>query len=59
MNWGVGHRYSSDPALLWHRLAAVAPFQPLAWELPYDIEAALKNAHKKKSKINHKDYVLR
>ena len=33
----VGHRYSSDPMLLWLwcSLAAVAPVQPLAWELPY------------------------
>ena len=33
----VGRRHSSDLALqwLWCRLAAVAPIQPLAWELPY------------------------
>ena len=34
---GVGRRHGLDPALLWLwcRLAAVAPIQPLAWELPY------------------------
>ena len=33
---GVGRRQGSDLALLWlwHRPAAVAPIQPLAWELP-------------------------
>ena len=37
MNCGVGHRHGSDPTLLWlwHRSAAVAPVQPLAWEPPY------------------------
>ena len=34
MSCGVGHRCSSDPALLWlwHRPAAAAPTRPLAWE---------------------------
>ena len=27
--------------LLWHRLAAAALIQPLAWELPYVLGAAL------------------
>ena len=35
---GVGHRRSSDIALLWlwlcSRSAAAVPIQPLAWELP-------------------------
>ena len=37
-----------DPTLLWlwHRPASVAPIQPLAWELPFALGAALK------SKIN-------
>ena len=40
----MGHRRGSDPAFLWlwHRLAAAALIQPLAWELPYAIGAALK-----------------
>ena len=34
---GVGLRRGSDPALLWlwHRLVAIAPIRPLAYELPY------------------------
>ena len=32
---------------LWHRPAAVAPIQPLAWELPYVMGAALKRQKKK------------
>ena len=41
---GVGHRCGSDPVLpwLWHRAAAAASIQPLAWELPYAAGVALK-----------------
>ena len=41
---GVGHKCGSDPLLLllwlwlWHRLAAIAPTQALAWELPHALE---------------------
>ena len=44
MSCGVGHRLSSDPALLCPgpRQAAVAQIQPLAWELPCAPGAALK-----------------
>ena len=44
MSCGVGHRCGLDLALLWLwcRLAATAPIQPLAWELPYATGAALK-----------------
>ena len=44
MNCGVGCRYVSDLALLWLwcRLAATAPIQPVAWELPYAGGVALK-----------------
>ena len=40
----MGHRHGSDPALpwLWCRPAAVASFQPLAWEHPYAAHVALK-----------------
>ena len=40
----VGHRLSSDLALLWLwcKLAATAPIQPLAWELPYAVPAPQK-----------------
>ena len=51
MSCGVGRRHSSDLVLLrlWCRLAAVAPFQHLPWELPYAIGAALKRKRKKNS----------
>ena len=44
----AGHRHSSDLALLWlwHRLAAIAPIQPLAWEPPYAMDEALKSKNK-------------
>ena len=37
-------QWVKDPALPWlrYRLAAVAPIQPLAWELPYDAGEAIK-----------------
>ena len=31
---------------LWHRMAAKAPIQPLAWELPYAVGVALKRKKK-------------
>ena len=48
MSCGVGGRSGSDPELLWHRLAAAAPIQPLAWELPSAAGVALKIKKKKK-----------
>ena len=48
MSCGVGHRHGSDPMLLWHRLEATALIRPLAWELPYAPDAALKRQKKKK-----------
>ena len=50
MSWGVGHRCSSDPELLWLwcRPGATAPIWPLAWELPYAAGADLKRPKKKK-----------
>ena len=46
-----------DPALLWlwHRPAATVPSGPLAWELPYAADAALKSKKKKKKKKNKKN----
>ena len=40
----VGHRCGLDPMLLWlwRRPAAAALIRPLAWELPYAADAALK-----------------
>ena len=48
MSCGAGWRHGSDPTLLWlwHRPAAVAPIGPLAWELPYAANAALKGKKK-------------
>ena len=55
MSCGVGHRRSSDLALLhlWCRPVATALIRPLAWELPYARVAALKrqkNLKKSKNK---------
>ena len=36
--------------LLWHRPAAVALILPLAWELPYAADVALKRKKKKERK---------
>ena len=49
MSCGAGRRHASDPALLWLwcRPAAVAPIQPLAWELPYVAGAAPKKEKRK------------
>ena len=45
---GVGYRCGLDLALLWlwHRPAATALIQPLAWESPYAAHAALKAKNK-------------
>ena len=39
---------------LWCRLAAAAPIQPLAWELPYAMRVALKSKQAKKKKKKKK-----
>ena len=51
MSCGVGRRCNLDPTLLWLwcRLAAVAPIQPLAWELPYGAGGVLNKTKKKKT----------
>ena len=50
MSCGVVHRCGSDLVLLWHRLAAAAPIQPLAWEPPYAKSVALKRQKTKQTK---------
>ena len=48
-------QWVKDPTLphLWRKPAATAPIQPLAWELPYAVDAALKGQkNKKKLKKN-------
>ena len=51
----ISCRWSSDPVLLWPRLAAVARIQLLAWEPPYDTGGALKKRKKKKKKKKKKE----
>ena len=50
---GVGRRLGLNPEKLlwlWRRLAAAAPIQPLAWELPYATGAALNKQKRKKGR---------
>ena len=47
MSCDVGHRGGPDLTLLWLLSVATAPIQPLAWELPYAMGAALKIGKKK------------
>ena len=56
MSCGVGHRLSSDLALLWLwcRLTAIALIRPLAWELPYAVGEALERQKTKKKNKNKK-----
>ena len=44
----IGHKYGSDLALLslWYKLAAAAHIQPLAWEISYAADVALKRKKK-------------
>ena len=54
--WGVGGRLSPDLALLWLwcQPVAAALIQPLPWELPYAVGAALKRQKPKIKKPTHK-----
>ena len=54
MSCGIGQSHGLDLALLplWCRPAATAPIQPLAWELPYALGAAVNKAKKKKKKLS-------
>ena len=60
MSCGVGYRCGSDPTLLWLwcRPAPIAPFQPLAWELPYAMGAALKKKRQKKKRLFSKSMIF-
>ena len=53
MSCGASRRHGWDSTLLWLWLwlAAVAPIQPLAWELLYAASAALKSKNKTKKKL--------
>ena len=57
MSCGASCTRGSDPALLWlwHRSAALAPIQPLAWEPPHASGVALKRRKKTKKKKKKKE----
>jgi len=57
MSCGVGLRRGSDLVLLWPwcRPAATAPIQPLAWEPPYALGAALKGQKTNNNNNNNKN----
>ena len=46
LNCGISQKCALDLMLLWDRLAAAAPIQSLAWELPYAMSVALKRKKK-------------
>ena len=52
MSCGVGHRPSSDLALLWLRCkpAATAPIRCLAWELLYAVGTAIKRQERERER---------
>ena len=61
MSCGVGCGFcgfGSDLSLLWlwHRPPAVAPIRPLAWELAYAMDAALKKTKKNAGEKLHRSY---
>ena len=60
MSSRVGQKLSSDLVFLrlWRRPAAIAPIQPLSWELPYTTGAALKKKKKKPTITNSDKDVL-
>ena len=55
MGYGVGHRWGSDPMLLWlwYRPAATTPIQPLDWKPPYAEGVALKDNNNNNKKEWH------
>ena len=57
--WAAGPRHSSDPELLWYRLAAVALIQPLVWELPCAALVALKSKKKRRRRRKRKKHGLK
>ena len=61
MSCGIGRRRGSDPVLLWlwRRLAAAAPFGPLAWEPTYAAGTALKDKKTKKYKKYNVTFIIK
>ena len=60
MSYGVGRRCSSDLVLLWLwcRLEAAAPIQLLAWQLPYAMDADLKNKRRNETWVLLLPFIL-
>ena len=56
MSCGIGRRRGSDLALLWllPRPVGTALIQPLAWDPPYAVSAALEEEKKKKKRKERK-----
>ena len=56
MSCGVGCRHGLDRVLLWLwcRPAATALIEPLAWEPPHAVSAALEKTKRQKDKKNQK-----
>ena len=57
MSCGLGCRRGLDLVWLWLCLAAVAPIQPLAWELTYATGVALKSKKKKQQQKPTKNFL--
>ena len=59
MTCAVGHRYGSNPEVLWLwcRLATSAPIRPLAWESPCATGSGPKKGKKTKKKERKKKKV--
>ena len=49
---GIGSRPGIDLALLWHKPAAVARIQALAWKPPYAVNVALKRQKQQQQRNN-------
>ena len=60
VNCGVGRRCSLDPVLLklWCKPATVALIRPLAWELPYATDVALKSKKITKNKMSKQSSIF-
>ena len=60
MTCGIGHRCSSDPALLWLWCspATAVLIRPLDWEPPYAMGVALETKKRKERKKNCSVFIL-
>ena len=55
VSYGIGRRHGLDLKLLWlwRRPAATPLIQPLAWQPPYAVGAALKKKKKNRAELFH------